>query len=401
MQEMEDLQNDVDRIRKDRKRDQKKLARKRKFMLNKPFCQTPFYQCYPASSQGFFCCHWPVKPDTPKDPKVIEAKARSLNLQWNTENFNGAIVDKYETWIRGRVRANSEWKKVRNCDWLPNTYFILFHNRTKRIVKTSASALSSETFYQFKTRAHNPGGWSEFTAISEWARTESIGYFGETRAFKRTSIPGLLNTVASKDGYIGMLKLIKGNPYNLDLLVGALKYIISNCESFNNKAIPEEGYYDEWGYYHYPTEVTDDGTENRDDILSKLLENKCAEIILERLKYHPKAEEFNGLSMKLLGILCNFNNLTRRHVVHLGGIDIANKAVETFGGHWKSGVGVAKDALWARKQMQSTMTEQEASLIVQKYVRKMRARKYLEKLREAKAIDKLAEEDKNYDPIWS
>ena len=105
--------------------------------------------------------------------------------------------------------------------------------------------------------------------------------------------------------------------------------------------------------------------------------------------------------MKLLGILCNFNNLTRRHIVHLGGIDIANKAVETFGGHWKSGVGVAKDALWARKQMQSTMTEQEASLIVQKYVRKMRARKYLEKLREAKAIDKLAEEDKNYDPIWS
>ena len=66
-----------------------------------------------------------------------------------------------------------------------------------------------------------------------------------------------------------MLKLIKGNPYNLDLLVGALKYIISNCESFNNKAMPEEGYYDEWGYYHYPTEVTDDGTENRDDILSK------------------------------------------------------------------------------------------------------------------------------------
>ena len=65
--------------------------------------------------------------------------------------------------------------------------------------------------------------------------------------------------------------------------------------------------------------------------------------------------------MKLLGILCNFNNLTRRHIVHLGGIDIANKAVETFGGHWKSGVGVAKDALWARKQMQSTMTEQEAS----------------------------------------
>ena len=47
------------------------------------------------------------------------------------------------------------------------------------------------------------------------------------------------------------------------------------------------------------------------------------------------------------------------------------------------------------------MTEQEASLIVQKYVRKMRARKYLEKLREAKAIEKLAEEDKNYDPIWS
>ena len=63
-------------------------------------------------------------------------------------------------------------------------------------------------------------------------------------------------------------------------MVGALKYIISNCESFNNKVIPEEGYYDEWGYYHYPTEVTDDGTENRDDILSKLLENKCAEIIL-------------------------------------------------------------------------------------------------------------------------
>lgn len=174
-----------------------------------------------------------------------------------------------------------------------------------------------------------------------------------------------------------------------------------NCESFNNKSKLNEGYYDEWGYYHHPPEIVDDGNENRDDILKKLIDNSCVEIILERLKYHPKAEEFNGLCMKLLGILCNFNNLTRRHIVHLGGIDIANNAIETFGGHWKSGIGVAKDAIWAKRQMQSAMTELQAALIVQKYIRKNKARKYLEKLREAKAIERLAEEDKNYDPVWS
>ena len=65
-------------------------------------------------------------------------------------------------------------------------------------------------------------------------------------------------------------------------------------------------------------------------------------------------------------------------------------AIETFGGHWKAGAGVAKEAIRAKSLMESRMTEEEATLIVQKYIRKMKARKYLERLREAKAIEKLA-----------
>ena len=34
--------------------------------------------------------------------------------------------------------------------------------------------------------------------------------------------------------------------------------------------------------------------------------------------------------MKLLGILCNFSNVTRRHVVHVGGVEVANTAIETL-----------------------------------------------------------------------
>ena len=100
-----------------------------------------------------------------------------------------------------------------------------------------------------------------------------------------------------------------------------------------------------------------------------LLAYNCIEIVIERLKYHPKAEIFNGLCMKLLGIFCNFSNVTRRHVVHVGGIDVANTAIETFGGHWKAGAGVAKEAIRAKNLMESRMTEEEATLIVQVYTK--------------------------------
>ena len=350
-------------------------------MLNKPFCQTPFFML--SSFLSRICSHWPEKPNVPKDPRVIESKARSLTLQWNTEAFNGVVIDEYETWIRGKARANSEWRKVRNCDWLPRhlTYYILFHNRTKRIVKTAAASLASETFYQFKTRAHNPGGWSDFSEISEWSRTSSIGYCGETRSFKKSSIPELLREISTSENYIGMLKLIQSNPYNLELLVGAMQSIISSCESFSLKQDRLEGYYDEYGFFHHPAKADDRDGDSYEDVINDLLANNCIEIVIERLKYHPKAEIFNGLCMKLLGILCNFSNVTRRHVVHVGGIEVANTAIETFGGHWKAGASVAKEALRAKSLMKSTMTEEEASLIVQKYIRKMKARKYLERLR--------------------
>ena len=405
MTELEDVERDIAGIRKDRKREKKKLMRKRKFMLDKPFCQTSYYQCYPAPSSGFFCSQWPSKPYIPRDLKIVETKARSVNLQWDTEDFSGAVIDKYETWMRGKVRANSKWKKVRNCDWLPGTYDILFHNRTKRIVKTSACGLSPETFYQFKTRAHNPGGWSEFSEISEWARTESIGYCGETRPYKEKKISQILEEVSESEGCLGMLNIIKKNPYTIKLLIGALKFLIRSCESSNKNCnnninnCYDNNYYS--SHYDNGSGGAMNNNNSRDNIITSLLDNGCVDMLISRLNYHPKHEEINGLGMKLLGLLSSFNNLTRRHVVHTGGILLANKIIETFWGHWKAGSGVAKLALWAKEQMQSHMTEVEASLIVQKYIRKMRARKYLEKLREARAIEKLKEEDKHYDPIYS
>ena len=193
-------------------------------------------------------------------------------------------------------------------------------------------------------------------------------YCGETRSFK--SFDTETAEVGASENYVGMLKLIERNPYNLELLVGALQYITSSCESFSLKRNTLDGYYDEYGFFHHDTTADDKNGDNYEDVINDLLANKCIEIIVERLKYHPKAEVFNALCMKLLGIFCNFSNVTRRHVVHVGGIDVANTAIETFGGHWKVGAGAAKAAMRVKSLMESKMTEEEASLIVQKYIRK-------------------------------
>ena len=54
-----------------------------------------------------------------------------------------------------------------------------------------------------------------------------------------------------------MLKLIQSNPYNLELLVGAMQSIISSCESFSLKQDRLEGYYDEYGFFHHPAKASD------------------------------------------------------------------------------------------------------------------------------------------------
>ena len=69
-----------------------------------------------------------------------------------------------------------------------------------------------------------------------------------------------------------MLKLIQSNPYNLELLVGAMQYIISSCESVSLKQGRVEGYYDEYGFFHHPAKADDRDGDSYEDVINDLLE---------------------------------------------------------------------------------------------------------------------------------
>ena len=379
-----DLENKIEEERKSRRSQRRTELRRRRFMLNKPWIQSCDYQLFPIplvaeNKTGFFICRWPQPPTTPLHPLIAASRARSLSLTWDTTAFSGAIIDRYETLIRGDQRANSEWKNVRNCDWLPVnvTYNILFHERTKRNVETTASALSPEMKFQFKTRAHNPGGWSGWSDVSDWGRTTSMGYLGETLPFSIGSVTDLLVQAATEKGIHGVLDLLQQNPYTIDLLEGGLMYANASVEGL------ESG--------------TMDCLQRSDAELNY----RATEIVLGILKMHRKSAKLAKLGFKFLGTICGRHNLYRRHVVHLGGEQLCKDAIDCFSGHWKSNTAAGTMAVWANSRMTSRMTEMEAAKIVQKYIRKAKARKRLKLLREEKYLEKLLRQEDDYDPVWS
>ena len=131
------------------------------------------------------------------------------------------------------------------------------------------------------------------------------------------------------------------------------------------------------------------------------LNYRAAEVVLAILKMHRKSAKLATLGFKFLGTICGRHNLYRRHVVHLGGEQLCKDAMEIFSGHWKSNTAAGTMAFWANSQMKSRMTEIEAANIVQKYIRKAKARKRLKLLREEKYLEKLLTEENDYDPVWS
>jgi hypothetical protein len=362
--DLQDFLKSLEKTQKTRAKDLRKREKKRRFMLNKPWAQTIDYQLYPNTAEGFILSRWPKPPTTPRNACIVEEFPRSLSFTWDTSDFSGAIVDKYQTLIRGNQRANSEWKEVRNCDWLPNTYQVLFHSRTERHVKTTACNLATETNFQFKTRAHNPGGWGEFSNISGWGRTKSMTFCGQpATGISLLSIPETLEKTAKNEGVPGMIKILENNLYNIGKLEGPLRHLISVFESGESSALRYEG---------------------EESIAQRIIKSTLA-----ILKNHKKSALLNRLSFRLLGRLCAIDNLIRRRIVHLGGSELAGAAEMNFGGHWKANVDTATMAFWARNQMKSHMSDLEASVIVQKYIRKLKAKKKVKAMRKAQELEEL------------
>ena len=156
---------------------------------------------------------------------------------------------------------------------------------------------------------------------------------------------------------------MENNLYNIGKLEGPLRHLISVFESGESSALRYEG---------------------EESIAQRIIKSTLA-----ILKNHKKSALLNRLSFRLLGRLCAIDNLIRRRIVHLGGSELAGAAEMNFGGHWKANVDTATMAFWARNQMKSHMSDLEASVIVQKYIRKLKAKKKVKAMRKAQELEEL------------
>ena len=118
----------------------------------------------------------PPKPDTPSlDGKEVNGKhtaikIRSLKMCWINPGFTGSQPIKYDLQVRGIAKYNKTWKTVGAHVEGPlgpgNFGTRLWKNATVRKNRFNVPHLTSGLEYQFRVRAWNWGGWSEFSEES-------------------------------------------------------------------------------------------------------------------------------------------------------------------------------------------------------------------------------------------
>lgn len=229
----------------------------------------------------------------PLRAQLVKTTMTTLLLEWELPSFTGAKPLEYELQMRGIAKYNKVWKVVGGFATIRRKKFLVPH-------------LTSGIEHQFRVRARNYGGWSDFSGDSELfvpcaARTMSVEETMKTAAER--GIPNLIKTMT------------KYRTSEEALLLG--------CWMLNTKALLGNGF---------------KRCSTSKDII---------EVILDTMNTFPSNATLQATTLLVLGWACYGHTGAADFAIEKGALGAVDKAKEAF----PSNSAVHGNALWAAANM--------------------------------------------------
>jgi hypothetical protein len=346
----------------------------------------------------FILSRFPKPPAAPPCPLITgeEEKPKALSLAWSMEHWNGAVIDKYETQRRGRSRADTEWKVVRNCPLLPadRHYEMFLNKRIERRVFTAAAGLSPASSVQFRVRCHTAGGWSQFSTPSRFAYTSRSNWWGASVhprvPLKLTKM--LQEAATKKGGVFKVMRIMKNNLDKIALQIAGLKCMSGNVTIATSGTFtiapdasqtigvdPRNFTPTQRTVWKRRGKVANAGVKpaRHDEHASAVVNAGAIELVVSILHLHCHHAEIQERGLRLLGWWGQQNDALRRRCVNAGGLGLARRLTEKKGFRGS----LYGTAGWAVEILRSKVTEAQAAMMMQNAYRRLVAQRKVLRLR--------------------
>mmetsp|Transcript_37602 Transcript_37602/g.101955 ORF Transcript_37602/g.101955 Transcript_37602/m.101955 type:complete len:863 (-) Transcript_37602:894-3482(-) len=133
-------------------------------------------------------CPIPGVPPRPAHPTAAKIRFTSIVLEWRNPAFSGAAPLRYEVQMRGGAKYNRQWKLVGEWSVITKPEFNTPH-------------LTTGLEVQFRVRAFNYGGWSEFSEVSEFFTPTAATTLTVQETMKSAADLGLRNVIQAMRKY--------------------------------------------------------------------------------------------------------------------------------------------------------------------------------------------------------
>ena len=102
-----------------------------------------------------FASSSPSVPPSPNPPQAVKLTDSAIHLVWSNPEFSGEAANEYSIQARGTAKLNRAWRSVGTYSKIKTTWFNVVH-------------LVVGVALQFRVRAHNHGGWGDWSGCSDF-----------------------------------------------------------------------------------------------------------------------------------------------------------------------------------------------------------------------------------------
>lgn len=215
-------------------------------------------------------------------------------MEWLTPAFTGAAPSEFELQMRGIAKYNKTWKVVGGYATIAQPRFHVPH-------------LTTGIEHQFRVRARNAGGWSDFSE-------ESDLYIPTAAA--TLSVKDTMKTAAS---------------FGIRHLLDTMRKYATSDEAVR------------LGCWMLSTQAVMEGGFSRGSV-----GNEIVDVVVSAMKTYPMNASLQAIAMLVLGWACYGHRGTAGYAVRQGAMETVNEALARF----PTDSAIHSNATWARSNME-------------------------------------------------